>query len=107
MTNETLKSLINAYTGDDVASYVTDVLDEDRELRRKVALIRQDEKSTRETYVTAVAKHQAEMAIIQRRCPHHETTFHDDPSGGNGSYYDCKLCGREVRPLRAYSPELL
>jgi len=37
------------------------------------------------------------LAEIRKACPHLETTYYGDPSGGNDSETVCNLCGAEIR----------
>lgn len=46
---------------------------------------------------TAVKQLRAELRNYQKICKHNSgTNFWQDPSGNNGSWYECKECGAEI-----------
>lgn len=93
MEKATLEKLIRAYEGDDLAKYVCEVIESDKWLRNKVALIRKEQEQEDRKHKAALAHIRKEWEELRRECPHHESTFHADPSGGNDSETTCDICG--------------
>ena len=93
MKKENLNKLIRQYSGDDLASYITDILDKEKTVRREHL------KYQRGLEEAELEYNKVRMGIIERwagiseNCPHVETTYYPDASGGNDSETCCDWCG--------------
>ena len=43
-----------------------------------------------------LARLKSALKDSQKLCPHKETSFQEDPSGGNDSYYYCDACDKVI-----------
>ncbi len=96
MRKETLERLIRQYDGNDLVGHICHLLEEDRELRRRMRQHCEAERGLEEEIKESRLVGKERLRDIRIDCPHHETTFHSDPSGGNDSYRDCDLCGKQI-----------
>ncbi len=95
MKRETLARLMAEYTGDDLPGFVFDVLLMETEVRKAVDLLRRESFEAETEYKTAVKAREQRLRNVQVDCPHYETTYHGDPSGGSDSFTQCDWCGKE------------
>ena len=99
MKQATMQRLIAAYLdadGEDLPLYVSSLVEEERALLHRLNRIRRDRKEAIEKH-TAVMKHIAQqLDDLQAECPHWETRFQGDPSGGSDKSDVCEICGKDV-----------
>ena len=81
---------------DYLAGIITDVIELDKKLRNICYNLRTKIVTENERHKSELAKIDKEFEALYKMCPHYETTFHGDPSGGNDSYTSCDLCGVEL-----------
>lgn len=44
-----------------------------------------------------IAKLANELAMIRHACKHPKTTYYPDAAGGSDSWYECDICGADVK----------
>lgn len=109
MKKETLERLIREHDSQDslarygradLAGYIASVLEEEKALTKRLRSIAQDQRDEIERHAGEVKRLRKAMDDLRSECPHHETTYHGDPSGGSDKSDICDLCGADVRELR-------
>ena len=94
MKPETIKQLLdNGMTSAELEK----ALRHDSDLRCRFNLIATDREKIEEKYKADLEELSHRLKKIRDECPHHEVTYHPDPSGNNDSSYDCDLCGKSAR----------
>lgn len=100
MSSDTLKRLIDEYLKDHpvehLPKYVAGVVEQEEKIRAELRSLESIGRGMHERHAAEVAELEAKMRAVRSKCPHHETRFYGDPAGGNGSYYECVVCGAEV-----------
>jgi hypothetical protein len=96
MNQETIQKQIASYTGDNLASFLYELLTQEQKIkaeRREVelAITRVKCEATK-----TIQKCRANLDKIQQQCPHIETKFYPDASGGNDSERHCLWCGKNL-----------
>jgi hypothetical protein len=94
MTKEIIAKYIAEYAGTDLASDLYAFLHQVNGIKQERYRLDQERRRLEEDYVTAKNSWKIKLNTLQSRCPHPETVFHDDPAGGNDSYYQCQYCGK-------------
>jgi hypothetical protein len=102
MKQETLQKLIEEYTVtnhgvEDLAQFLSSTIEQERVLAKRLATCRQQAKSERAQHKEEMERIHQILEDIQAECPHHETTYCGDPSGGSDKSETCNLCGKELR----------
>lgn len=96
MSPSTIRFLID--TGK-TSEEIEDILIKDSILRREVQSYNAQLANLKEKYEQSVKEIKSKISELRLKCPHHETSFNQDPSGNNDSYYNCTLCGKEARNI--------
>lgn len=102
MKKETIKRLIENFQNseeplaDSLSSYLTDQLALERSILQNMSQIRGACQNLELQYKTDKNKWHHKLLQLQEQCPHHETTFYADASGGNDSETICDWCHKEL-----------
>ena len=96
MKKETIARLIKDYSGDDLAEYLSSVLEEEKTLKQEISRLSSREDDDKKRHVKILEGFREEWRNIRKRCHHYEFTFCPDPSGGNDSEYICDMCGASM-----------
>lgn len=99
MKKETLERLIREYQGGDLAGYIAAVIEEERLLTKRMRSLQQELRDEDTRHEAEKKRLNQYKLNIQAECPHHEQTWHGDPSGGSDSYYDCDLCDKTSKKM--------
>lgn len=97
MKKQVLERLIKDYKGDDLAGYVAGLVNEEERITKAMQLWHQECRRAEEKSKKEQERLRKSLQEIRTACPHHERVYFGDPSGGNGSFWECSLCGEELR----------
>lgn len=78
------------------AEALAEALQDIGKIERGVAMIQKQKEKAYKDHALRIAGLGNELAAIQASCPHSETQFHGDPSGGRDSWTECTICGASV-----------
>lgn len=96
MNKTTLSNLIKEYKGDDLASYVCELIEQDEVLRIKAVDLQKQLTEENNRHKKELKTIDDKWAELEKECPHHETTFYPDASGNNDSETLCDICGKTL-----------
>jgi hypothetical protein len=96
---ETIQKLVNISLQngvEDVGEVISKSIEQEKKIKSRLAVVI----GVKNDYMAGV-KHQIEelnkqIREIQGQCPHTETTYYRDPSGGNDSTTLCDWCGKDI-----------
>jgi hypothetical protein len=99
LKSETIQKLVNISLQngvEDVGEVISKTVEEEKRIKSRIQVIT----GVKNDYMAEV-KHQIEelnkqIREVQGQCPHIETTYYGDPSGGNDSTTLCDWCGKEL-----------
>ncbi len=97
MKNKTIEKLIkNCITDAQRATVLNKTLSLLAEIRSELLRNTNERHEEDETHKKKIAQIELRLRKIQQKCPHLETTYYPDASGGNDSETRCDLCGAEI-----------
>ena len=98
MRPETINKLVNAAIGEgiDPGQRVADFVKKEQDVKCSLQLRHNDKNNLMSEYKRKNEEIKVEIRYIQSTCPHTETTFYGDPSGGSDSSTMCDWCGKEL-----------
>ena len=99
LSKDTMKGLIDAYKGDDLADYLWNQQDSARKIRETCNQIRRDRDRLIKDYKEAMKLLDSKDRLNEMNCKHWETTYHGDPAGGSDSFFECRFCGKQAKRL--------
>lgn len=94
MHKETIARLVKEYSGDDLASYLSQAIDDDKGLRIEASGLKKMELEEKNRHDAELKRLRGKWVALAGRCPHHEATYYPDASGNNDSETICDVCGK-------------
>lgn len=92
-----IKKIIEEWKGDDdgLAEYLSNEFDSVRKIPGFISvcegMIREEEISSKKR----VEGYREKIKKAQGECKHWDFTYYGDPSGGNDSFHECTICGKQ------------
>ncbi len=96
MTKEIIAAFLRTYTGADLPGDLHAYLLLLEGIKRERQQLDQERRRNEIEYTKTKEAWLIKLKALEARCPHPDTTFCGDPSGGNDSYYVCTYCGKEL-----------
>jgi hypothetical protein len=96
MTKEIISKFMINYTGADLPGDLHAYLLLLDGIKRERQQLDQERRQINADYAKANGAWLVKLKTLEARCPHPDTSFCGDPSGGNDSYYVCTYCGKEL-----------
>ena len=99
MNQKTLQRLIDEYVkqngSEKLSDYISYILEEEKTIQKDINCYNNNLLTEDDRHKKRLKELKDTLYRIQDRCPHYDTSFESDPSGGNDSYYYCNLCRKE------------
>jgi hypothetical protein len=98
MTPTTINNLVNEALdrGLDPGKYVADMFAIEQGIKSEINKHNKRKEVMEKNYQSDLRQLDIELKQIQDKCPHKETTYYGDPSGGSDSSTECNWCGKEL-----------
>lgn len=82
---------------DKQAEFIVSRINQAEQILNDIDVIHKNQNTIDEQYKRQKQDLNAAITKIQNECPHYDTTYYPDPTGNNDSFYECRLCGKEIR----------
>lgn len=96
LKKETIRDLVKAYKGDDLAGFLHDAFANISKTKAKIRELQKDEQTEAERHKLALSEISKLRRDVRNECLHYESTYTPDASGNNDSSIDCDICGKTL-----------
>lgn len=97
MTKKIIADFLRTYTGSDLPGDLHAYLLLLEGIKNDRQQLNQERRQIEASHTKIKESWLVKLRTLETQCPHPDTDFCDDPSGGNDSYYVCTYCGKETR----------
>ena len=94
MNQQWLKKQIDNYKGDTLAEFIVGLLAFEQQIKEDKAAVDRKLYQAQKNYSLEVTGLKAELARLQKSCPHLETKYYPGASSGDSSQETCCWCGK-------------